>query len=46
MSIAGILGISLGGLFSTGTGMCRGATRGGSSTQSWKMSQINHNNSG
>lgn len=44
MSPAGILGASLGGLFSTGTQVCRGATRGRSSAQSWKMNHTNHNN--
>lgn len=43
MSTAGILGVSLGGLLSTGPGVCRGATRGGSGAQSWKIRMINHN---
>lgn len=44
MSTAGILGVSLGGLLSTGTRVWRGGTRGGSGAQSWKMSRMNHNN--
>lgn len=43
MSTVGILGVSLGGLLSTGTGVCRGATRGGRGAHSWKIRMINHN---
>lgn len=44
ISRAGILGDSLGGLFSTGTGVWRGGTRGVSGAQSWKMRRMNHKN--